>query len=129
MSFDTRDIRKAMDVYTPDNEYLGTVLRIIPGAPSQDQARPTAQQTSHVSGKLLGPMPTQPLGNQASRKQSASADYATTADATPLGAGSLVIGRWWGLVGRRVILLTDIQTVSLERIVLKRRKTELVEQR
>lgn len=127
MSFDVRDIRKTMDVYTLDNEYLGTVLRIIAG-PSyiQGQARSTEQQTSVVSGELLGPMPTQQLGNQAPLRQSASTDYATTPDATPIGAGSLVVGRWWGLVQQRVIPLADVQTVSFERVVLKQRKSELV---
>lgn len=126
MSFDRRDIRKAMDVYTSDNAYLGTVLTITSGpVDTRERIPATSWQTSLVNGELLGPMPTQPIGNQASIKQSASADYAATADAPPLGDGTLVVGRWWGLIGRRVIALENVQTVSLERVVLKQRKAEL----
>ena len=126
MSFDRRDIRTAMDVYTLDNIYLGTVLGITSGpARTQERMPEAARQSSIVNGELLGPMPTQPIGNLASLKQSAKADYGTTPDAEPVGAGVLVIGRWWGLVGRRVISLEDVQTVSLERVVLRQRRREL----
>jgi hypothetical protein len=126
MSFDDRDIRRSMDVYTLDNAYLGTVLSIRPGPVRAPAPRsPAARQSSGVSGELLGPMPTQPIGNLSPLKQSASAGYGTAEDAIPIGAGELVIGSWWGLVGRRVIPLADVQTVSLERVVLKWRKAEL----
>lgn len=126
MSFDRRDIRTAMDVYTLDNVYLGTVLTITSGPIHRRERIPaTSRQTSLVNGELLGPMPTQPIGNQASIKQSAAAQYDTAVDADPLGDGTLVIGRWWGFVGRRVIALENVQTVSLERVVLKQRKAEL----
>ena len=126
MSFDRRDIRVGMDVYTCDQIYLGTVLKIRPG-PALDHERilPAALQSSSVNGELLGPMPTAPIGNPAPHKQSASARYASARDAEPLGAGDLVVATWWGLVARRVILLSDVQTVSLERVVLTRRKAEL----
>jgi hypothetical protein len=130
MSFDRRDIRKAMDVYTLDNVYLGTVLNVLAGPPSSftQTVAPPARETSNVNGELLGPMPTQTIGNTGPNRQSAAAAYATTADgAQPLGEGSLVVGRWWGLVGRRTIPLATIQTVSLERVVLKLRKDELLE--
>ena len=126
MSFDYRDIRTTMDVYTLDNGYLGTVLSIQGGPPlAHKQILTTARQGSGVSGELLGPMPTQPIGNLASLQQSAGANYATAEDTMPIGAGAIVVGRWWGLAGRRVIPLADVQTVSLERVVLKQRMADL----
>jgi hypothetical protein len=128
MSFDHRDIRKAMDVYTLDNAYLGTVLAITPGSPTTDlqPSRGRSQQQSIVSGEMLGPMPTQPLGNPGPRTQSAALHYATGSDsARPIGRGTIEVGKWWGLVGRRTIPLEDIQTVSLERVVLKRQLSDL----
>lgn len=126
MSFDCRDIRPWMDVYSFDQVYLGIVLQIRRGpAEVQERILPDALQTSSVSGELLGPMPTQPLGNPAPGNQSASAHYATTPDAESIGAGELVVGKWRGLLERWVIPIADVQTVSLERVVLTRRATEL----
>ncbi len=124
MSFDRRDIRKAMDVYTFDNIYLGTVLRVTSGDTllHEHHVPATARQSSKVNGELLGPMPTQPIGNGAPTAQSADAAYATTRDADPLGVGTIVVGKWWGLIGRRTIPLENVQTVSMERVVLKQRK-------
>ena len=120
MSFDQRDIHVAMDVYTGDNHYLGTVLKVI-AEPAQPQVPmpPTLPEASLVNGELLGPMPTLPIGNAAALKQGAAAGYGTAPDAPPLGNGVIVVGRWLGLRGRRTIPLQDVQTVSLERIVLK----------
>lgn len=126
MSFDRRDIRKAMDVYTLDNTYLGSVLTITAGPAGAPEHVPSASsQASIVNGELLGPMPTQPIGNQASIKQGVHAQYDTAVDAEQLGGGAITVGRWWGFVGRRVIALEDVQTVSLERVVLKRGSVEL----
>lgn len=126
VSFDDRDIRAAMDVYTADNVYLGTVLRIIGGgATLREPGSMAAPQGSLVHGELLGPMLTQPIGTVAALRQGAAAAYATAPDAEPLGAGAIVVGRWWGMIGRRVIALKNVQTVALERIVLKQRRAEL----
>lgn len=126
MSFDCRDIRPWMDVYSFDQVYLGIVLQIRRGPVEvQERILPDALQTSSVNGELLGPMPTQPIGNHAPGNQSASTRYATTPDADPIGAGELVVGKWWGLVERWVIPIADVQTVSLERVVLRRRAAEL----
>lgn len=121
MSFDARDIRRFMDVYTADNVWLGEVLRIIPGPePSGgEQAGEAVQQASAISGELLGPVPTAPIGNRGPRSQSATRQYAVSHDgARRLGQGALLVGRWWGLFARRVIPLSAVQTVSLERVVL-----------
>jgi hypothetical protein len=124
MSFNRRDIVPGMDVYTFDNAYLGMVYKIDSG-PASSRERGPAQASSYVSGELLGPMPTLPLGNSGPRHQSASDGYGTASDAEALGAGTLLVGRWRGLLGRRVIPIADVLTVSLERVVLRQRKAEL----
>ena len=71
-------------------------------------------------------MPTQPLGNPGPSTQSAHALYAVQSDgAEPLGRGAIEVGKWWGLVGRRTIPLDAVQTVSLERVVLRLKQAEL----
>lgn len=137
MSFDTRDIRPSMDVYTNDNVYLGTVIRVIPDSggrvvgdqaetPAEEQVAAPAQQWSEVDGEMLGPMPTQTLGNKGPSKQSARAGYAVERDdATLIGRGSIQVGKWWGLLGSRTIAIEDVQTVSIERVVLSRKRNEI----
>ncbi len=129
MSFDQRDVRRSMDVYTLDNAYLGTVLRVLPGelAPAVEQVRPGALQSSQVNGEALGPMPTQALGNRGPVSQSAAGRYAVDSDgAQPVGSGGrLVLARWWGLRGRRVVAMDDVLAVSLERVVLRLRRDQL----
>jgi hypothetical protein len=128
MSFDRRDIRRAMDVFTQDNVYLGTVLAVRRGPPLSDWPRVPvpARQSSEISAERLGPAPTEPLGNPGPRTQSARAEYATQPDrAEPLGRGSLLVGRWWGLLGRREIPLEAVQSVSFERVVLRLRGDQL----
>ncbi len=128
MSFDRRDIRPSMDVYTLDNDYLGTVLAVVPGPepPVKESAPAAGRETSAISGEALGPMPTQPVGNAGPRTQSAHAQYAAQPDdAERLGRGALKIGKWWGLAARRTIPRDAVQTVSLERVVLKLKRDEL----
>ncbi len=128
MSFDRRDIRPAMDVYTLDNVYLGSVLEVIQDGetPVKEQVLPEARQSSEVNGEMLGPMPTQTIGNPGPKTQSAASLYATQSDSDkPLRGGAIKVGKWWGLVDRRTIPLQAIQTVSLERVILKHRKADL----
>lgn len=127
MSFDQRDIRVGMDVYTSDHAYLGSVRKIIagPAAPRRDLVSPGARQSSAVSGELGGPVPTLPLGNSGPASQSAAADYATAPDTAALiGPGWIVVSRWWGLFRRRLPAHL-VQTVSLEQVVLTVRREEL----
>jgi hypothetical protein len=128
VSFNRRDIRRTMDVYTCDNIYLGTVLAVTAGAPvhpGQNVAPPPAQP-SEVNGELLGPMPTMPVGNLGPLNQGAGRAYATVIDPLDgLGTGSLAVGKWWGLRGRYVIPLDAVQTVSLERVILRVSKDDL----
>lgn len=128
MTFDRRDIRPSMDVYTLDNIYLGSVLGVIAPDVAIPHGRPVeaARQTSAISGELLGPAPTEPIGNPAPRVQSAAARYATGSDgARSLAGGAIWVGKWHGLIGRRLIPIEAIQTVSLERIVLRVTAAEL----
>jgi hypothetical protein len=131
--FDVRDLHRPLDVFTRDEVHLGTIVKIMPadGAASGpgtgvEQVQPAAQQKSHVSGELLGPMPTAPLGNPGPAAQSAARGYrAEPDDARTLAGGSMVVGRWWGLVGRRTIRLDQIMSLSLERVILKQTYEEL----
>ena len=127
MTFDRADIRPAIDVFTSDNVYLGTVLAITAGPQSAPQHHviQDAREGSSVSGELLGPMPTQTLGNRGPWTQAASTRYATTPDgARPLGQGTITVGKWYGLLGKRTFSLDAIQTVSLERVTLRLRSDE-----
>jgi hypothetical protein len=128
VGFDQRDIRRSMDVYTADGVYLGQVLAVQPGPAAERGHRvgEDARQSSEVNGELLGPMPTAPLGNDGPLNQSAAALYAAVPRGRqPWGDGELVVGRWWGLRGRRRIPLDAVQTVSLERVVLRLNRHEL----
>jgi len=128
MSLDFQDIRTSMDVYTLDNVYLGTVLRIVAAErpPQREPAAVGAVRHSSVSGESLGPMPTQQLGNPGPRTQSAATGYATAPrQSTSLAPASIVVGKWWGVLGRRVVPLDWVQSVSFERIILKWRKDDL----
>jgi hypothetical protein len=121
MSFDRSDIRRSMDVFTRDNVYLGTVLAVVegPAPPPEAQVPAPAQQVSAVNGELLGPAPTQTIGNPGPTTQSARAGYATAADAArSVGKGAITVGKWWGLGGRRTIPLDAVQSVSLERVIV-----------
>jgi hypothetical protein len=128
MSFDSRDIRRSMDVYTADNTWLGEVLSVEPGPepPGGEQVGESARQHSAINGELLGPAPTAPIGNRGPHAQSAAEAYAVSRDAARrLGQGSILVGRWWGLFARRTIPLSAVQTVGLERVVLKHTKAEI----
>jgi len=132
VSFDRRDVRRGMDVYTLDNVYLGTVLWVRGrDAASADGAighSGPAPRGSAVSGELLGPMPTAQLGNAGPREQSAGRAYASRgAVARRLtGADRMVVVRMplgtdfrepWPRV--RQVAIDLVQMVSLERVVLR----------
>lgn len=127
MTLDTRDLRIGMDVYTADWVYLGTVRRVRRGpAPSTRPVRALPSEGSSVSGELLGPQPTAPLGNPGPSVQTAANGYATVPDdALPLGAGTIAVGRLALPLGWHWIRVSDIQVVSLERVVLGRTAAEL----
>ena len=127
MTFDVRDIHRPLDVFSRDDVYLGSVLGVVAGkvrprdrrSPDR-RGREATDQDSMVSGELLGPMPTEPLGNPGPRNQDARSGYRAGDDgAEPLGDGAIVVGRWWGLLGRRTVPLDQVLGLSLERVTLK----------
>ncbi len=128
MSFDYRDIRRTMDVYTLDNAHLGMVLRVVAGTPPsrRGEAPEEVRQTGHSHGEAIGPVPTEALGNRGPGVQSPENSYGVTPDeAGPIGSGYLEVGKWWGARGHHSIPLDLVQTVSLERVVLKVAKDKL----
>ncbi len=127
--FNHRDIRVLMDVWTADNEYLGSVRRVLAAGISMHTRIETPdQQVSGFSGEALGLVPTQALGSSGPVMQAAHAAYATSPDgAGLLGAGTMTVGHWAGLIGRRSIALDFVQSVSLERVTLRVTRAELDE--
>jgi hypothetical protein len=137
MGFDARDIHPPLDVFSRDGVFLGSILAVVPKPAAANESthspRPDADTVvppSTFSGELLGPMPTGPLGNPGPVAQSARAGYAAEVDgARPLGDGAMVVGRWWGLLGRRTIPLRQVLSISLERVTLTLTAEELRAQR
>ncbi len=127
MTFDTRDIRVGMDVYTADGVYVGAVRAVLlgPAAPRREP-QVTTREASEVPGELLGPQPTAPLGNPGPETQGARNAFATPSDgALPLGAGRFAVGRLPIPLGWRWFTLADVSVVSFERVVLSRTAAEL----
>jgi hypothetical protein len=119
MSFDTRDIRPTMDVFTLDNRYLGTVLKVQAGPVDAPTMSDPDEAASEMNGELAGPASTQGIGTTGPRVQSPRAAYATTRDAAGLlGSVPLTVGKYWGLLGRKIILLSAVLSVSMERVVV-----------
>ncbi|MCX7623482.1 MAG: hypothetical protein RMK01_12600 [Thermomicrobium sp.] len=127
MTFDTRDIRVGMDAYTADGVYLGTVRKVVLGpAPPPREPSVAVRHASEVTGELLGPQPTAPLGNPGPETQGARNAFATRRDdALPLGAARFAVGTLPVPLGWRWFRLEDVQVVSFERVVLRRTAAEL----
>ena len=132
MTFNRRDVRRGMDVYTLDDVYLGTVVWVrVREASPKAQARHQQEHDdagSAVSGEMLGPMPTADLGNGGPRVQSARRAYDTgNALGEPLsGEARMVVLRTplgtdlRDLMPRlHQIPIGLVQTVSLERVLLR----------
>lgn len=151
MSFDARDVRRGMDVYSSDGVYLGTVIWVVDG-PATPRPRPHAGQpdsapraspsqvSAAYSGESLGPMPTAALGNGGPRRQTAATDFASTPVFATNDPGRqpaeivllrmLTSLRWSTLRPRlRRIAVNEVQAVSLERIILSCTAAELDERR
>lgn len=127
--FDHRDIRVSMDVWTADNQYLGTVRRVTgSGTATRPHMEPPRRLEGGFSGEAIGPASTQSIGNTGPVAQAAHAAYATNGDgAKCLGGGTMTVGHWAGLIKRRSIALDLVQSVSLERIILRLTKAQLQE--
>lgn len=152
MSFDERDIRRGMDVYAADDEYLGSVVRIVrrprpdtpapAGAGGGGDSRPALPRAAPVtalssfSGERLGPMPTATLGNAGPASQTGATAFATeptgpSAPGHPPGT-ELIVFRWLVALDWRTlrpalwrIPLSLVRLVALERIVLATTAAEL----
>lgn len=131
MSFDDRDVRHGMDVFTLDNVRVGTIVWIRRSGPrraARTQATDPVGQVSRVNGESLGPMPTTHLGNRGPLSQGARTRFGSRADPdvrrlegdelvvlrTPIGLELLS-----ALPRLRRVPMTAVQTVSLERVVLR----------
>lgn len=130
MQFDPRDIRASMDVYTADHIYLGSVLYPPDSRPrthdNVESVIGVEGQPSEVSGELLGPKSTSGLGNTGPVVQSSQRLYATGPDDhRVLVEGTFTVGKWWGLVGRRRIHLNQVQSVSMDNVILQATSDEL----
>lgn len=130
MSFDHRDIRRKMDVYTSDSVYLGNVLRVTGSRDAAEEHRlegsEAAGNQDAFSGELMGPMPTRAIGNAGPLNQVKQRAYASRSDgANRMESGMIVAGKYWGLAGRHTIPISAIQTVSMERIILRNTWDEL----
>jgi hypothetical protein len=116
-----------MEVFTFDGERLGTVLLIETGdaGPEGGELLPSVRQESEIDGESLGPAPTQAFGNTGPIAQSARNRYAARPPGPRApGVRSFLVGDWHGLLNRRRIPVDDVQTVSMERIILRRRIRE-----
>lgn len=134
MTFDTRDIRVGMDVYTRDGRYLGTVRRLEPGSAQPVQRVATEATTeapaSMISGELLGPMPTSPLGNPGPTTQTPRYAFGTIPDeAEPLVAGAFWVGKLPVPIGWCRFSIDDVLTVTLERVILRQQASDLESRR
>jgi hypothetical protein len=147
MSFNARDLRRWMDVFSSDGVYLGTVVWIIhqpatpgPHSPAWERGSSAGVSSSlsgaSFSGESLGPMPTAALGNGGPGRQSAATNHAS---APAPGTGrharrpaELVVLRMltslnWSTFRPSVrrIPVSMVQAASLERIVLSATDAEL----
>ena len=139
MSFDDRDVRRGIDVFTLDNELVGTVVWIRRGGSRQTataRVRESPGQASAPGGEALGPQPTTNVGNGGPLNQGAPALFASrtdhagrSLDGTDLWVLRTPIGpeyRHW-LPRLRRIPVSAVQTVSFERVILRVTDAELKE--
>jgi hypothetical protein len=138
VSFDGRDLRIGMDVFSADGVYLGSVVRIRWDRSVSTAVAAEADPTAGLpfSGERLGPMPTTALGNSGPASQSTATAYGSRRSriATPDRGRptELLIFRWlvsltWSTARPRLrrIPVELIQLVALERIVLSVNADEL----
>lgn len=118
--FDLRDIRRDMDVYNRGGDWLGTVLEVegVVARPPLRVVTTYPISSTAFNGELTGPVSTQLIGNSGPTVQTASTGYGSTALPDDK-AGSVLVGRWFGLSGRRWIDAGSIINISLERIVVE----------
>jgi hypothetical protein len=123
-SFRSTDIRRNMDVFGLDGQRIGTVIRVSADHTARTSVPdnpPFTPDVREFDGEATGPAPTRSVGNAGPATQAPEHRYgAATTSGESLGNGSFQVGTWYGLFGRRWISLDEVQTVSLERVVLRR---------
>jgi hypothetical protein len=126
--FRTSEIRPRMDVFGLDGVRLGTITKVVPGSVQAPSAGTDLSGTEGVrtfDGEATGPAPTRSVGNFGPETQAPERRYGANVTAgEPLGAGEIEIGTVFGMFWRRRIPLDEVQTVSLERVVLRKRASE-----
>jgi hypothetical protein len=108
-----------MDVYTADGRYLGSVLHVERAPGPTSPPRPSAAAFGGFTGDSLGPEPTVDVGNTGPLVQRRQTDFQSHPDGAEALCGSISIGRWLGLLGRRNVPLSAVQNVSIERVILE----------
>jgi hypothetical protein len=127
-SFRTSEIRRGMDVFGLDGGKLGTVIRVVSGPAPDNSATgdvPGKPEQRMFDGEAIGPAPTRELGNFGPATQSPENRYGSVAlGGDPLGVGAIQIGTFYSWFGRKWIPLSEVQTVSMERVVLRKAANE-----
>lgn len=125
--FRSSDIRPGMDVFSLDGVQIGTVIQTLsgpetPGSNGSNLHDPGAPICRRFDGESTGPAPTRDVGNFGPATQSPETGYATGAEyGDPLGNGEMLVGTLFGRFRRRRISLDEVQTISMERVVLRQR--------
>jgi hypothetical protein len=127
-AFRTSEIRRGMDAFGIDGQKIGMVIQVVPGHVPEtegDGTVPGKPEQRMFDGEAIGPAPTRELGNFGPATQSPENRYGSTAiGGDPLGTGSIQIGTMYSWFGRIWIPLEEVQTVSMERVVLRKAAAE-----
>jgi hypothetical protein len=122
--FRSTDIRRSMDVFGLDGDRIGTVLRVRPGPTSGNNIPDNLPFTPDIrifDGESIGPAPTRAIGNFGPATQAPEHRYGASArSGEPLGTGEMHVGTLLTLFRRRWISLDEVQTVSMERVILRK---------
>ena len=117
-SLDLRNVRRGMDVYGRDGVWLGSVLRVEGSGGGSDVPVTTYPNSAgSFDGERLGPGSTHSIGNSGPDAQRRLADRGPGDGGESVS--NLLIGRWFGLLGRQTIDAGRIVNVSMERVVIE----------
>ena len=126
--FRTTELRPGMDVFRLDGGHIGTVIRVLPGpehSVAGDPDHSEAPEHRQFDGESSGPAPTREVGNFGPETQAPENFYGSrTVYGESLGQGEIVVGTFLGMFRRRRISFEQIQTVSMERVILRQTGTD-----
>lgn len=106
-----------MEVVDREGRRLGEVLRVRGDDAPRAIVTTYPRSANSFDGELLGPAPTQAVGNSGPAMQRRDAGYAVRSDGAA-AVERVLVGRWFGLAGRRWVGEARIVNVSLERVVV-----------